>query len=182
MGIKVAVLTGSLRDESLNWRLAKALVQAAPDGMEFEHLKIDEVPYYDQDDEADMPDAVSDLKRRIAAADALMFVTPEYNRSIPGVLKNAIDWASRPYGQNSFAGKPALVAGTSPGPLSTGPAQQHLRTILSYLDVYPLGQPEVFIHFKDDLIDQDGNVSVDSTAGFFRDVMQEFRDHITRMT
>lgn len=175
MAVEVAVLVGSLRRGSLNRRLAKALEKAAPSSWRFSYLRIDEVPYFNEDESDPLPESVAGLKREIERADAVIFVTPEYNRSVPGALKNAIDWASRPKGENSFAGKPVLVSGASPGNISTAVAQQHLRSMLAYLDAPAMGQPEVFIRFvPKDLIDQDGNVTVDGTKEFLSTVMRTF--------
>jgi chromate reductase len=132
---RIAVLVGSLRKDSYNQKLALALAHLAPENFTFEHLRIDDLPLYNQDDDGNQAPAVKRLKTEIAAADGLLFVTPEYNRSIPGVLKNAIDHASRPYGQNAWGGKPAGVLGVSVGAIGTALAQQHLRNILAYLDV-----------------------------------------------
>jgi chromate reductase, NAD(P)H dehydrogenase (quinone) len=165
---RIAALTGSLRKDSINRRLALALARLVPDGVTMQHVAIDDLPLYNQDHEADMPEPVRRLKRDIEGADAVIFVTPEYNRSIPGVLKNAIDWASRPYGSNAFAGKPGAVIGTSPGAIGTAVAQQHLRTVLAYLDVPTLGQPEAFVQFKEDLIDASGRLSDASTEAFLK--------------
>ncbi len=182
MPTKVAVLIGSLRDRSFNHRLSRALRKLGPEDWEYDEVRIDAVPYYDADDENPPPDSVKELRRSIASADALMFVTPEYNRSIPGVLKNAIDWASRPKEDNSFDGKPALVAGTSPGNIGTAVAQGHLRSVLAYLNVPAMGQPEVYVAFKpDDLIDMEGNVSVKSTEEFLRSVMMAFEAWVTQI-
>ncbi len=179
MSYEVAVLIGSLRDKSYNHRLALALQRLGPEDWEYVSVRLDEVPYYDQDEEKPAPASVERLKKTIEGADALMFVTPEYNRSVPGVLKNAIDWASRPYGQNSFEGKPTLIAGTSPGNISTAVAQAHLRSILAYLDVPTMAQPEVYIAFQpDDLIDMDGNVTVPDTEEFLRGAMESFAQWI----
>lgn len=178
MSHKVAVFVGSLRDESINRKLAEAFIRLAPDTLEFEYVPIDEVPHYDQDLETDPPESVVRLKERIEAADALLFVTPEYNRSVPGVLKNAIDWASRPYGQNSFAGKPAMVSGASIGSISSAVAQQHLRIILAYVDAITMGQPEVYIHFTPDLIDEEGNVRAEDTGEFLRGAIGTFAEWV----
>ena len=162
----IAVLVGSLRAESFNRRLALALARLAPPEAVMSPLSIGDLPLYNQDHETEMPEPARRLKREIEAARALIIVTPEYNRSIPGVLKNAIDWASRPYGKNSFAGKPGAVIGTSPGTIGTANAQQHLRNVLAYLDVPTLGQPEAFIQFKDGLIDEQGRIADASTQAF----------------
>ena len=171
--LRIAVLVGSLRAESINRRLALALARLAPQAS-FEHLAMGELPLFNQDHESHPHEAVSRLKREIEAADALLFVTPEYNRSIPGVLKNAIDHGSRPYGKNSFAGKPAGVIGASVGAIGTAIAQQHLRTVLAYLDMPTLGQPEAFIHFSDGLIDAGGAIGKESTAQFLTNWMNTY--------
>ncbi|HKO88703.1 MAG TPA: NAD(P)H-dependent oxidoreductase [Burkholderiales bacterium] len=160
--IKVGVVVGSIRRDSFNKKLAGALVKLAPPHLKFSTLRIDDFPLYNQDDDAAPAPSVQRLKQEIAAADALVFVTPEYNRSIPGVLKNALDHASRPYGQNAWAGKPAGVLGVSVGAIGTAVAQQHLRTILAYLDVPTLGQPEAYIQMKDDLFDASGQIGAGS--------------------
>ncbi|HLT25848.1 MAG TPA: NAD(P)H-dependent oxidoreductase [Zeimonas sp.] len=165
---KVAVFVGSLRQDSYNRRLARAVEKLAPQTMTFDYVRIDDLPLYTQDFDADYPANAQRLKRDVESAQALLFVTPEYNRSVPGVLKNAIDIASRPWGKNSFAGKPAAIIGTSIGAIGTAIAQQHLRISLGYLDVPTLGQPEVFLHFQNDLIAPDGTVSNDSTRQFLQ--------------
>ena len=152
----IAVLVGSLRRESLNRKLAHALAALAPPGFTFEQLQIDDLPLYNQDDDAHQAPCVMRLKAEIKKAHGLLFITPEYNRSIPGVLKNAIDHASRPYGQSAWVGKPAGVLGVSVGAIGTALAQQHLRNVLSYLDVPTMGQPEAYIQAKDDLFASDG--------------------------
>ena len=159
---EIAVVVGSLRRESLNRKLASAIVKLAPSGFTFAQVQIDDLPLYNQDEDGNPVAAVQRLKRDIGAAQGLLFVTPEYNRSIPGVLKNAIDHASRPYGKNTWAGKPAGVLGASVGVIGTAAAQQHLRNILAYLDVPTLGQPEAFIHAKDGLFDTSGDIGPDS--------------------
>lgn len=159
---EIAVVVGSLRRESLNRKLASAIVKLAPSGFTFAQVQIDDLPLYNQDEDGNPAAAVQRLKRDIGAAQGLLFVTPEYNRSIPGVLKNAIDHASRPYGKNAWAGKPAGVLGASVGVIGTAAAQQHLRNILAYLDVPTLGQPEAFIHAKDGLFDTSGDIGPDS--------------------
>lgn len=159
---KIAVIVGSLRRDSFNRKLAGALTKLAPAGFTFSTVEIGDLPLYNQDDDADQASQVKRLKSEIAAADGVLFVTPEYNRSIPGVLKNAIDHASRPYGQSAWAGKPAGVIGISVGAIGTSLAQQHLRNILAYLDMPTLGQPEVFLQMKDDLFESDGSVGAAS--------------------
>ncbi len=155
---QIAVVVGSLRRDSYNRRLATAVSRLAPSDFLFEEVEIGDLPLYNQDDDAGPAASVRRLKAEVAAAQGLLFVTPEYNRSLPGVLKNAIDHASRPYGQHAWAGKPAGVLGASVGAIGTAMAQQHLRNILAYLDVPTLGQPEAFIHAKEGLFDEAGNI------------------------
>ena len=133
-------------------------MRLAPAEFAFNQLRIDDLPLYNQDDDANQADSVKRLKSEVLGSSGLLFVTPEYNRSVPGVLKNAIDHASRPYGQSAWAGKPAGVIGVSVGAAGTALAQQHLRNTLAYLDVPTLGQPEVFIQMKDGLFDDQGNI------------------------
>ncbi len=159
---QIAVLVGSLRKDSFNRQLANAIVKLAPSEFSFKQVEIGDLPLYNQDDDVQPAESVKRLKAEITAAQGLLFVTPEYNRSIPGVLKNAIDHASRPYGQSVWAGKPAGVLGASIGAVGTALAQQHLRNILAYLDVPTLGQPEAFIHAKEGLFDGSGNIGPDS--------------------
>lgn len=161
---QIAVIVGSLRKDSFNRQLANAVSRLAPSEFSFKHLEIGDLPLYNQDDDAAPAAAVKRLKAEIAAARGLLFVTPEYNRSMPGVLKNALDHASRPYGQNAWAGKPAGVLGISVGATGTAMAQQHLRNVLAYLDVPTLGQPEAFIHAKEGLFDDAGNIGPGSKA------------------
>jgi chromate reductase len=158
----IAVIIGSLRKDSFNRKLANAIVKLAPPEFTFKQVHIGDLPLYNQDDDANQADSVKRLKNEIRAAQGLLFVTPEYNRSMPGVLKNAIDHASRPYGQSVWAGKPAGVLGASIGVIGTALSQQHLRNVLAYLDVPTLGQPEVFIQVKDGLFDEAGNIGADS--------------------
>ena len=160
--LKIAVVIGSLRKDSFNRKLALALAHLAPENATFEHLEIGDLPLYDQDQDKNQAPQVKRLKSEIAAADGVLFVTPEYNRSFPGVLKNAIDNASRPYGQSAWAGKPAGVIGVSGGAIGTALAQQHLRNVLAYLDMPVMGQPEAFIQNKEGLFDDKGHVSADS--------------------
>lgn len=169
----VAVVVGSLRRESFNRRLADAVVKLAPPEFTFTQLKIDDLPLYDQDDDANPAEAVKRLKREIRAHRGILFVTPEYNRSMPGVLKNAIDHASRPYGDSAWVGKPAGILGVSIGAIGTAVAQQHLRDSLAYLDMPTLGQPEAFIQMKEELFDAAGNIGPASKA-FFEDWMARY--------
>jgi chromate reductase, NAD(P)H dehydrogenase (quinone) len=154
----IAVVVGSLRKDSFNKKLANALEKLFPADFSFTQVRIDDLPLYNQDDDGNPSAQVTRLKGEIMAAQGVLFVTPEYNRSIPGVLKNAIDHASRPYGQSAWDGKPAGVIGASVGPIGTALAQQHLRNTLAYLNVPTLGQPEAFIHNKEGLFDAAGNI------------------------
>ena len=154
----IAVVVGSLRKDSFNKKLAKALETLFPAEFSFTRLRIDDLPLYNQDDDGNQSAPVKRLKGEITAAQGLLFVTPEYNRSVPGVLKNAIDHASRPYGQNAWAGKPAGVIGISVGAIGTALARQHLRNMLAYLDVPVLGQPEAFVQAKEGVFNADGSL------------------------
>lgn len=169
---QIAVVVGSLRLDSLNRKLANAVVKLAPSEFSFKQVSIGDLPLYNQDDDASQAESVKQLKNEIKSAQGLLFVTPEYNRSIPGVLKNAIDHASRPYGQGVWAGKPAGVLGASIGVIGTAMAQQHLRNILAHMDVPTLGQPEAFIHAKAGVFDEEGNLGPDS-----KKFLQNWMDH-----
>jgi len=166
--IKVAVVVGSLRKDSFNHKLATALARLAPPDFEFAHVRIDDLPLYNQDDDADPAESVKRLKASVKSAQALLFVTPEYNRSFPGVLKNAIDHASRPYGQSVWGGKPAGVIGVSVGAIGTSLAQQHLRNVLAYLDVPTLNQPEAFIQAKESLFGPAGPIANEDSKKFLQ--------------
>lgn len=170
---QIAVVIGSLRKDSFNRKLAGAIVKLAPSEFSFKQLEIGDLPLYNQDDDAQQAASVKRLKAEIAAAHGLLFVTPEYNRSIPGLLKNAIDHASRPYGQSAWAGKPAGVLGVSVGAIGTALAQQHLRNVLAYLDVPTMGQPEAFIQAKEGLFDDAGNIGAGSQA-FLQNWMNQY--------
>jgi chromate reductase len=176
---QIAVIVGSLRKDSFNRKLANALARLAPSDYAFRQVQIDDLPLYNQDDDEHQAEAVKRLKAEVAAARGIVFVSPEYNRSIPGVLKNAIDHGSRPYGQSVWAGKPAGIIGVSIGAIGTALAQQHLRTILAYLDVPTLGQPEAFIQAKDDLFDKDGNIG-EGSRKFLQGWMDRYVEWIKR--
>lgn len=169
----IAVVIGSLRRDSFNRKLATAIAKLAPPEFSFNQVEIGDLPLYNQDDDANQAESVRRLKGQIKTACGLLFVTAEYNRSIPGVLKNAIDHASRPYGENAWAGKPAGVLGASIGAIGTAVAQQHMRTVLAYLDVPTLGQPEAFIHVREGLFDPSGNIGADSRK-FLQDWMDRY--------
>jgi chromate reductase len=158
----IAVIVGSLRKDSFNITLATALARLAPADFSFKQIEIGDLPLYNQDDDANQAASVLRFKSEIKAAHGVLFVTPEYNRSIPGVLKNALDHASRPYGTSVWTGKPAGVVGVSPGAVGTALAQQHLRNILAFLNMPTLGQPEAFIQAKEGLFDSDGGIGAGS--------------------
>lgn len=171
---QIAVVVGSLRNDSFNRKLANALVKLAPSDFSFKQVQINDLPLYNQDDDANQAESVKRLKREIAAAQGVLFVTPEYNRSIPGVLKNAIDHASRPYGESAWANKPAGVIGISIGSLGTSMAQQHLRNVLAYLDMPTLGQPEAFIQAKEGTFDTAGNFGNEGIKKFLQGWMDRY--------
>lgn len=172
----VVVIVGSLRKGSFNKKLAHALDKLKHPHIQFSFADINDIPLYNQDLDSDLPSSVVKLKNEITAADGVLFVTPEYNRSVPGVLKNIVDWGTRPYGQNCWAGKPTAIIGTSPGSVGTAVAQAHLRHILVSIDVIVLGQPEVYIVYKEGLIDDNFNITVDGTQKF----LQSFLDRFTQ--
>ncbi|KVM50798.1 NADPH-dependent FMN reductase [Burkholderia ubonensis] len=174
MAHRIAVIVGSLRRGSWNRALARAVVSLAPADLAFEFVEIGELPLYSQDYDADFPEVAKRFKQAIETADGLLFVTPEYNRSIPGVLKNALDWGSRPWGANSWAGKPGAVLGTSPGATGTALSQQHLRNVLAYLDVATLGQPEMFIKHDPTRIDDEGRIVSDDTRKFLQGFVDRY--------
>ncbi len=168
---RIAVIIGSIRKDSFNRKLSDAVAKLAPADVSFHPVRLDDLPLYNQDDDDHQAASVIRLKQDIAAAHGLLFVTPEYNRSLPGVLKNAIDHGSRPYGQSAWAGKPAGILGISVGTMGTALAQQHLRNILAFLDVPTLAQPEVFIQMTQGLFDETGAIGPDS-----REFLQGFMD------
>jgi chromate reductase, NAD(P)H dehydrogenase (quinone) len=174
-------MVGSLAKGSLNRKLSRALTRLAPEGLLLREIPIGELPLYSYDFDADYPPAGRALKDAIAAVDAVLFVTPEYNRSIPGSLKNAIDWASRPWGKNSFARKPSAIIGTSPGKIGTAVAQQHLRSILAFCNSPLMNAIEAYIEFTPGLITDDGEVTNDSTREFLANYMKEFHAFIERV-
>jgi chromate reductase len=172
MTYRIAVIVGSLRRDSFNRQLADALATLAPQQLELVQVRIDDLPLYNQDDEGSPSQPVRRLKTEVAQAQGVLFVTPEYNRSIPGVLKNAIDHASRPYGQSVWGDKPAGIVGVSVGAVGTAVAQQHLRTILAYLDMPTLGQPEMFIQNKPGLF------AADDTRQFLQKFMERYAEWV----
>ena len=177
----VGYFVGSLSSTSINRVLSKALVALAPDDLDLVEIPIGNLPLYSPDYDADYPAEARALKESIAGVDAVLFVTPEYNRSIPGALKNAIDWASRPWGQNSFDHVPAAVIGASIGAIGTAVAQQSLRAVLSFCNARQMTAPEAYIHFSPEVFTDTGEVTDESTAAFLRGYMAEFRDHVVRV-
>ncbi len=178
---KVGYLIGSLAKASINRKLATALVRLAPAELDMAEIPFKDLPLYSYDYDADFPPVARAFKDAIASVDAVLFVTPEYNRSIPGGLKNAIDWASRPYGTNSFARKPSAIIGTSPGAIGTAVAQQSLRSVLSFCNSPQMNAIEAYIQVTPDLIGDDGKVTVQSTEEFLRRFMAEFHAFIARV-
>jgi chromate reductase len=179
--VRIAIVVGSLRRDSINRRLAQAVAGLAPANFTFTWVRLDDLPPYNQDNEASPGEAVERLKRDIATAQGVIFVTPEYNRSVPGVLKNAIDHGSRPYGKSAWAGKPAGVIGCSRGAPGTSMAQQHLRAVLAYLDMPTLGQPEAFLQVTDDTFDgQTGALASDRTRQFLQGWMDKYVAWVTK--
>ena len=177
----VGYFVGSLSRESINRTLSRALIALAPPSLSFTEIGIGDLPLYNRDLDASYPPPALALKEAIAAADALLFVTPEYNRSIPGALKNALDWASRPWGSNSLTHKPSGVIGASPGALGTALAQQSLRGVLAFCNAPQMTAPEAYIHFVPDVFHEDGTVTDESTREFLRTYMQEFADFVERV-
>ena len=178
----VGVLVGSLAKASINRKLARALARLAPPELQLSEIPFADLPIYSYDYDKDYPPVARSFKEALAAADAFLFVTPEYNRSIPGGLKNAIDWASRPYGTNSFTRKPSAVIGTSPGKIGTAVGQQHLRSILGFCNSPQMNSPEAYIQFTPGLITDEGEVTDQSTEKFLRDYMVELHGFIVRVS
>jgi chromate reductase len=178
---KVGYFVGSLSSKSINRVLSRALIRLAPEDLEFTEIPIGDLPLYSPDFDDSYPEEALSLKRAISAADAVLFVTPEYNRSIPGALKNAIDWASRPWGKNSFHHIPAGVIGTSIGSIGTAVGQQSLRAVLSFCNARQMTSPEAYIQYSPEVFLDDGEVTNDATVAFLSDFMAEFRDHIARV-
>lgn len=172
---------GSLSSTSINRVLSAALIKLAPDDLEFTEIPIRDLPLYSPDYDSDYPPAGRALKEAIASMDAVLFVSPEYNRSIPGALKNAIDWASRPWGHNSFDHIPAAVIGASPGQISTALAQQSLRAVLSFCNARQMTSPEAYIKYSTEVFTPDGEVLDPSTREFLSTFMSEFHDHLVRV-
>jgi chromate reductase len=177
---RIAVIVGSSRRDSINRKLAQALVRLGTGKFDATFARIDDLPMYNQDNEGNLPPEVVRFKNDIARADGVLIVTPEHDRSIPAVLKNAIDWRARPWGKNSWPGKPAFITGTSPGAIGSALAQQHLRSVMTGLGMILLGG-EAYVTFKPDLIDEHGNIGDDSTKKFLADFVDRFADLVTRL-
>jgi chromate reductase, NAD(P)H dehydrogenase (quinone) len=178
---KVGYFVGSLATASINRLLSKALVRLAPPELEMTEIPFKDLPLYSYDYDANYPPVATAFKNALAGVDAVLFVTPEYNRSIPGALKNAIDWASRPYGKNSFTRKPSAVIGTSPGKIGTAIGQQHLRSILSFCNSPQMNAIEAYIQFEPGLITEEGQVTTPAVEKFLRNYMTEFHGFIARV-
>jgi len=178
---KVGYFVGSLSSKSINRELSQALIRLAPDDLEFIEIPIGNLPLYSPDYDSNYPAEANALKEAIHSTDALLFVTPEYNRSIPGALKNAIDWASRPWGQNAFDHIPAAVVGASIGQIGTAVAQQSLRAVLSFCNARQMTSPEAYIRFSPEVFPGEGAVTNQSTEDFLKGFMTEFRDHVVRV-
>lgn len=181
MSYTVGYIVGSLSAESINRTLSKALISVAPEDLEFTEIAIGDLPLYNRDLDSDYPPAARALKQAIADSQAILFITPEYNRSIPGALKNAIDWASRPWGENSFDHVPTAVIGASPGGIGTAVAQQSLRGVMSFCNARQMTAPEAYIQFKPEAYGENGEIKDEDLKGVLTEFMQEFRDHIARV-
>jgi chromate reductase len=179
--IRILGIAGSLRRESYNRAALRAATKLVPKSAILETFELDGIPGFNQDEEQNPPAKVTELKRRIRQADAILFVTPEYNYSVPGVLKNAIDWASRPHGDSVWNGKPAAIMGASPGHIGTARAQYHLGQILVYLNMFPINQPEVMIGYAMDRFDQEGNLTDVTTKEFIMGLLQNLVDWTRRI-
>ena len=178
---QVGYFVGSLSSTSINRKLSQALIKLAPHDLEFTEIPIGNLPLYSPDFDSAYPPEAQALKDALASSDAVLFVTPEYNRSIPGALKNAIDWASRPWGQNAFDHIPAAVIGASIGQIGTAVAQQSLRGVLSFCNARQMTAPEAYIQYSPDIFTEEGEVTNEATAEFLRAFMSEFRDHVARV-
>ncbi len=178
---KVGYLVGSLAKASINRKLARALGRLEPPELVLDEVPFGDLPLYSYDYDSDFPPAARAFKEGIASVDAVLFVTPEYNRSIPGGLKNAIDWGSRPYGQNAFSRKPTAIIGTSPGKIGTAIAQSHLRSILAFCNAPLMNSTEAYLQFSPGLITDDAEVTVPSTESFLRQFMADFHAFIERV-
>lgn len=178
----ILVISGGNRAASDNTKIARALPTLAPSGMTLSVADISALPIYNQDLEADFPVAAVDLKNKINAADGIIFVTPEHNRSIPTVLKNALDWASRPYGDSAWAGKPILIMGATPGTVGASQAQAHLRQIVAYLDMHLMGQPETYINSVHEKLGPDGSITDEDLKTHLTKTLARFGEFVAQRT
>ena len=178
---QIGYIVGSLRRDSINRKLAMALIRLGPPDFTFKELRINDLPLYNQDDDQSQAPEVQRLKSELRAVDAVIFVTPEYNYSVPGVLKNAIDWASRPYGDSAWSGKPAAIMGASIGGIATARAQYHLRQMMVFLDMFPLNRPEVMIGNASERFDDAGNLTDESTREHIRGLLRALLDWTHRL-
>jgi len=178
---KVGYFVGSLSSRSINRELSKALIRLAPEDLDFHEIPIRDLPLYSQDYDANYPPAAMRFKDLIHQSQAVLFVTPEFNRSIPGALKNAIDWASRPWGQNAFDHIPAAIIGASIGQVGTALAQQSLRAVLAFCNARQMTAPEAYIKYTPEIFPGDGAVTDKATQAFLETFMSEFRDHVVRV-
>jgi chromate reductase, NAD(P)H dehydrogenase (quinone) len=174
-------IAGSLRRASYNRAALRAATLLVPQDATLDSFALDGIPGFSQDEEQHPPATVVELKKRIRAADAVLIVTPEYNYSIPGVLKNAIDWASRPYGDSAWNGKPAAIMGASVGTIGTARAQYHLRQVFVFLNMFPLNQPEVMIGNAAERFDKEGNLTDETTKNFIRQLLQNLVEWTRRL-
>ena len=179
--VRILGIAGSLRGESYNRAALRAATELVPEGASIETFELDGIPAFNQDEEQNLPAKVAELKKRIREADAILIVTPEYNYSIPGVLKNAIDWASRPYGDSAWNGKPAAIMGASVGTIGTARAQYHLRQMMVFLNMFPVNQPEVMIGNAAERFDAQGNLTDDATKELIRQLLQRLVDWTRRI-
>jgi chromate reductase len=179
--VRILGIAGSLRRESYNRAALRAATELVPEGASIETFELDGIPAFNQDKEQQPPAKVTELKKRIREADAILIVTPEYNYSIPGVLKNAIDWASRPYGDSAWNGKPAAIMGASVGVIGTARAQYHLRQMMVFLNMFPINQPEVMIGNASERFDAQGKLTDDATKDFIRQLLQNLVDWTRRI-
>ena len=179
--VRILGIAGSLRHESYNRAALRAATELVPEGASIETFELDGIPGFNQDEEQNPPAKVTELKRRIREADAILIVTPEYNYSIPGVLKNAIDWASRPYGDSAWNGKPAAIMGASVGTIGTARAQYHLRQMMVFLNMFPVNQPEVMIGNASEKFDAEGNLTNEGTKEFIRHLVHNLVEWTRRI-
>ena len=180
--VRILGIAGSLRHDSYNRAALRAATELAPEGASIETFELDGIPGFNQDEEQNPPAKVVELKKRVREADAILFVTPEYNYSVPGVLKNAIDWASRPYGDSAWSGKPAAIMGASVGTIGTARAQYHMRQMMVFLNMFPVNQPEVMIGNASERFDAQGNLTDNASKELIRQLLQNLVDWTRRIS